>query len=98
MHKIFYIVQKGILFILLRFTVFAFLGTFILNGSAWGRDTMASKSLLLNTNTRPSWRVKSVDPWVRRPGDAAAHVSSSKTFFFIDSVYTNDVLNACVHV
>ena len=31
-------------------------------------------------------------------GDTAANVSCSKTFFLVNSVYTNNVLNACVYV
>ena len=45
-----------------------------------------------------SWINTFCPPWQRRTRDAAANVSSSKTFFFINSVYTNSVLNARVHV
>ena len=37
-------------------------------------------------------------PWQWRAEDTAANVSCSKTFFLVNSVYTNDVLNARVHV
>ena len=36
-------------------------------------------------------------PCGRHAGDAVANVSGSKTYFFINSVYTNNVLNARVH-
>ena len=36
--------------------------------------------------------------WRRRSEDTAANVSSSKTCFLVNSPYTDNVLNACVHV
>ena len=37
-------------------------------------------------------------PWRQLAEQATANVSSSKTFFFVNYVYTNNVLNARVHV
>ena len=37
-------------------------------------------------------------PWQRLAEQAPAKVSCSKTFFVVNSVYTNNVLNAHVHV